>query len=76
MDTQELKGGYDVPKAKLQTAWSRLTESELDAFYSDAASERNKFYAAVERHYGLTRDEVDKQTQNIKTSHPSDTYAA
>jgi uncharacterized protein YjbJ (UPF0337 family) len=66
MNSDTMKGDWKQFKGKVKEAWGKLTDDELDVI----AGRRDQLVGAIQKHYGIARDEAERQVQNFETSKP------
>lgn len=57
MNTDIIQGNWKMVKGEAQKQWGKLTNEHLD----EAAGSRQKLSGAIQKSYGVARDEADKQ---------------
>ncbi len=57
MNSDIIEGNWKMIKGEAQKQWAKLTNDNLD----EAAGSREKLSGAIQKSYGVARDEADKQ---------------
>jgi uncharacterized protein YjbJ (UPF0337 family) len=57
MNTDTIEGNWKMVKGEAQKQWGKLTNDHLD----EVAGSRQKLSGAIQKNYGVARDEADKQ---------------
>jgi uncharacterized protein YjbJ (UPF0337 family) len=57
MNTDIIEGNWKIVKGEAQKQWGKLTNDYLD----EVAGSREKLSGAIQKNYGVARDEADKQ---------------
>ena len=64
MNWDTVKGDWKQFKGKVKEAWGKLTDDELDVI----AGKRDQLVGAIQKNYGIARDEADRQVQQFERS--------
>lgn len=64
MNDDRIKGNWKNFKGKLKEKWGRLTDDELDV----AEGKRDQLIGKIQEKYGLTRDEAERQYDDLERS--------
>ena len=64
MTWDTVKGDWKQFKGKVKEAWGRLTDDELDI----VAGKRDQLVGAIQKGYGIARDEAERQVQQFERS--------
>jgi uncharacterized protein YjbJ (UPF0337 family) len=64
MNWDTVKGDWKQFKGKVKEAWGKLTDDELDVI----AGRRDQLVGAIQKSYGIARDEAEIQVRNFETS--------
>jgi uncharacterized protein YjbJ (UPF0337 family) len=67
MDLHKLSGGWLELKAKLQSAWARLTDEDLRRVENNWDELSNK----LQKTYGYTREEAQEEVENFREQYLS-----
>ena len=62
MNWDTVKGDWKQFKGKVKETWGKLTDDELDVI----AGKRDQLVGAIQKRYGITRDEAETQVQNFE----------
>ena len=62
MNKDIFEGKWKQFKGDIQTKWGKLTDDDLDTINGDA----EKLAGKLQEAYGISRDEVEKQINEIK----------
>lgn len=57
MDTDELKGNWNVLKGKARQQWGELTDDDIEK----VAGKRDELIGRIQKVYGVSRDEAERQ---------------
>ncbi len=66
------KGDWRQLKGKIKEAWGKLTDDDLDVI----AGKRDQLVGLVQKHYGVARDEAERQVERFESTHCSGHTAA
>ena len=61
MNWESMKGRWDEIKGEARKKWGRLTGDEID----EIAGDRDKLKGKLERVYGKTKEEAEKEVQDF-----------
>jgi uncharacterized protein YjbJ (UPF0337 family) len=64
MNWDTVKGDWKQFKGKVKEAWGKLTDDDLDV----VAGKRDQLVGLIQKHYGLARDEAERQVQQFERS--------
>jgi uncharacterized protein YjbJ (UPF0337 family) len=70
MNEDRMKGGWKEFKGKIKEHWGKLTDDELDV----AEGKRDQIVGAIQRKYGLAKDEAERQYDEFEHANVSSTY--
>ena len=62
MNWDTVKGDWKQFKGKVKETWGKLTDDELDVI----AGKRDQLVGAIQKRYGITRDEAEAQVQKFE----------
>lgn len=62
MNWDTIEGGWKQFKGKVKERWGELTDDDLDV----AAGKRDQVVGAIQRRYGVARDEAEKQLTDFE----------
>ena len=63
MNWDSAEGNWKVLKGKVKQQWGKLTDDEIDQI----AGKRDELLGRIQKSYGISRDEADKQLQDWET---------
>jgi uncharacterized protein YjbJ (UPF0337 family) len=72
MNWDTVKGDWKQFKGKVKEAWGKLTDDELDV----VAGKRDQLIGAIQKGYGIARDEAERQVQQFERSCASEDSSA
>jgi uncharacterized protein YjbJ (UPF0337 family) len=64
MNWDTVKGDWKQVKGKVKEAWGKLTDDDLNVI----AGKRDQLLGAIQKHYGIARDEAERQVQQFERS--------
>jgi len=64
MNWDTVTGDWKQFKGKVREAWGKLTDKELDVI----AGKRDQLVGAIQKCYGIARDEAEKQVAQFERS--------
>jgi len=64
MNWDTVKGDWKQFKGKVKEAWGKLTDDELDVI----AGKRDQLVGAIQKSYGIGRDEAEKQVRDFESA--------
>jgi len=64
MNWDTIKGDWKQFRGKVKEAWGRLTDDQLDV----VAGKRDQLIGAIQKGYGIARDEAERQVQQFELS--------
>jgi uncharacterized protein YjbJ (UPF0337 family) len=64
MNWDTVKGNWKQFRGKVKERWGDLTDDELDRI----EGKRDQLVGAVQKRYGVARDEAERQVQDFETS--------
>ena len=62
MNWDTVKGDWKQFKGKVKESWGKLTDDELDVI----AGKRDQLIGAIQKGYGIARDEAERQVQQFE----------
>lgn len=62
MNNDIFEGNWKQFKGNILEQWGKLTDDDLDI----AAGRRDKFVGKVQEHYGLAKDEAERQVKALE----------
>ena len=62
MNWDTVKGDWKQFRGKVKEAWGRLTDDQLDV----VAGKRDQLIGAIQKGYGIARDEAERQVQQFE----------
>jgi len=72
MNWDTVKGDWKQFRGKVKEAWGRLTDDQLDV----VAGKRDQLVGAIQKGYGIARDEAERQVQQFERSCESEGFCA
>lgn len=63
MNREIFEGKWEEMKGKIKRQWGKLTDDDLLEIEGD----NQEIYGKLQKHYGYTKDEVDKQLNRFRT---------
>ena len=72
MNWDTVKGDWKQFRGKVKEAWGKLTDDELDV----VAGKRDQLIGAIQKGYGIARDEAERQVQQFERSCASEESCA
>ncbi len=67
MNWDTVKGDWKQVKGKVKEAWGKLTDDELDVI----AGKRDQLVGAIQKCYGVAREEAERQVAQFERSSAS-----
>jgi len=64
MNWDTVKGDWKQFRGKVKEAWGKLTDDQLDV----VAGKRDQLIGAIQKGYGIARDEAERQVQQFERS--------
>jgi uncharacterized protein YjbJ (UPF0337 family) len=64
MNWDIVKGNWKQVKGKVKEAWGKLTDDDLDVI----AGKRDQLLGLIQKHYGVARDEAERQVRQFERS--------
>ncbi len=64
MNWDTMKGDWKQFKGKVKEAWGKLTDDDLDVI----AGQRDQLVGAIQKSYGIGREEAERQVHNFESS--------
>lgn len=61
MNWEQIKGNWEQAKGEVKTRWGKLTDDDLTTI----AGERDKLVGRLQELYGLTKDEAQRQVDEL-----------
>ena len=65
MNWNVVQGDWKQIKGKIKEAWGKLTDQDLDVI----AGKRDQLIGLVQKHYGLAREEAERQVDRFERSY-------
>ena len=62
MNSDQLKGNWNILKGKARQKWGKLTDDELE----QVAGNRDELVGKIQKEYGIAREEAEKQVDEWK----------
>ncbi|KTC93652.1 MULTISPECIES: CsbD family protein [Legionella] len=62
MNKEFLSGKWDEIRGTLKKQWGRLTDNDLEEIRGDNL----KLYGKLKQHYGLTKEQIEKELDRFK----------
>lgn len=62
MNTDQLKGNWNILKGKARQKWGKLTDDQLE----QVAGNRDELVGKIQKEYGIAREEAEKQVDEWK----------
>ncbi|KTC97539.1 CsbD family protein [Legionella erythra] len=62
MNKEIFEGNWEEMKGKIKQQWGRLTDDDLLEIEGD----NQEIYGKLTKHYGYTKDEIDKQLERFR----------
>jgi uncharacterized protein YjbJ (UPF0337 family) len=62
MNWDTVKGDWKQFRGKVKEAWGKLTDDQLDVI----AGKRDQLIGAIQKGYGIARDEAERQVQQFE----------
>lgn len=59
MNSETMKGEWNVIKGKVREKWGKLTDDDLDVI----AGKRDQLVGTLQKRYGLAKEKVEEQVQ-------------
>lgn len=59
MNTEQMKGEWNVIKGKVREKWGKLTDDDLDVI----AGKRDQLVGTLQKRYGLAKEKVEEQVK-------------
>jgi uncharacterized protein YjbJ (UPF0337 family) len=72
MNWDTVKGDWKQFKGKVKEAWGKLSDDQLDL----VAGKRDQLVGAIQKCYGIARDEAERQVQQFERSCASEESCA
>jgi uncharacterized protein YjbJ (UPF0337 family) len=64
MNWDTVKGDWKQFKGKVKESWGKLTDQELEVI----AGKRDQLIGAIQKGYGIARDEAERQVESFERS--------
>ncbi len=64
MNWDEIKGNWKQAKGRVRQKWGELSDDELEQI----AGQRDELVGLIQKKYGITREEADKQVSEWEAS--------
>jgi uncharacterized protein YjbJ (UPF0337 family) len=64
MNWDTVKGDWKQFKGKVKESWGKLTDQELEVI----AGKRDQLIGAIQKGYGIARDEAERQVEQFERS--------
>ena len=68
MNWDTIKGQWKEVRGKIKEQWGNLTDDDLDRI----EGKRDQLLGAVQRRYGIAREEAEDQIRRFETTHTFD----
>ena len=65
MDWNRVEGNWKQIKGSVKERWGKLTDDDLDVI----AGRRDQLVGLIQKHYGVARDEAERQVQRFERLH-------
>jgi uncharacterized protein YjbJ (UPF0337 family) len=65
MNWDTMKGGWKQFRGKVKEQWGKLTDDDLDRI----EGKRDQLLGAVQKRYGIARDEAERQLRDFESAH-------
>jgi uncharacterized protein YjbJ (UPF0337 family) len=65
MNEDQLKGDWKQVKGRVREQWGKLTNDDLDVI----AGRRDQLAGLLQKHYGIAKDDVDRQIKEFEGRH-------
>lgn len=62
MNSDQLKGNWNILKGKARQKWGKLTDDQLE----QVAGNRDELVGKIQKEYGIAREEAEKQVDEWK----------
>jgi len=62
MNWDQISGDWKKFKGKVREKWGKLTDDDLDV----AAGKRDQVLGAIQKHYGIAKEDADKQLSEFE----------
>jgi uncharacterized protein YjbJ (UPF0337 family) len=72
MNWDTVKGDWKKFRGKVRESWGKLTDDQLDVI----AGKRDQLIGAIQKGYGIARDEAERQVQQFERSCSSEEACA
>jgi uncharacterized protein YjbJ (UPF0337 family) len=63
MNTEQMKGNWQIFKGKVKEQWGRLTDDEVDV----AEGQFDQLAGKIAVKYGMAKEEAEKRLKNLKS---------
>ncbi|MEQ8655433.1 MAG: CsbD family protein [Kiloniellales bacterium] len=63
MNSDEMKGNWNILKGKVRQTWGDLTDDDVE----QVAGDRDELVGRIQKQYGITREEAERQVDSWKT---------
>ncbi|GAB5468486.1 MAG: CsbD family protein [Rhodospirillales bacterium] len=63
MNSDELKGNWNILKGKARQQWGDLTDDEVE----QVAGDRDELIGRIQKTYGIAREEAERQVDGWKS---------
>lgn len=57
MNSEQIKGNWNILKGKVKQSWGELTDDEVDKI----DGKRDELIGTIQRRYGITKEEAERQ---------------
>jgi uncharacterized protein YjbJ (UPF0337 family) len=64
MNWDQVKGDWKKFSGQVKEAWGKLTDDDLKII----SGKRDQLLGAIQKHYGIARDEAERQVQQFELS--------
>jgi uncharacterized protein YjbJ (UPF0337 family) len=67
MNSDTLSGNWKQLRGKVKEQWGKLTDDDLEV----ASGRRDQIVGAIQKRYGLAKDEAERQLKEFEDQHAS-----
>lgn len=72
LNSDRIAGNFQQLKGKFKEMWGKLTDDDI-ALYN---GKRDQFLGKIQEHYGLAKDEVEKQIHKFESEYEDSSKSA
>lgn len=65
MNSDQMAGQWKELKGKVKAKWGKLTDDDLQVI----DGRREQLVGVLQKHYGIAKEEVEKQVDEFETTH-------